>query len=173
MPASTSAYARPMNPLADVAPAFVEMAHRIVWCSAATVDRAGRPRTRVLHPIWEWDGTTLTGWIATSPLSPKARDLEATPALALTYWTTTHDTCSASCDATWEDSEEERRAGWDRFVNAPAPVGYDPSIIPPWTDPQAPAFGILRIEPYELRVMAGTVMLEGKGEPLRWRATPS
>jgi hypothetical protein len=26
------------NELVEVAPAFVEMAHRIVWCSAATVE---------------------------------------------------------------------------------------------------------------------------------------
>ena len=158
-----------MNALAEVAPAFVDMAHQIVWCSAATVDRAGRPRTRVLHPIWQWDGTTLTGWIATSPLSPKAGDLAKNPALALTYWTPSHDTCSASCDAEWEDSEEQRVEGWRRFAEGPAPVGYDPSIIPPWTSPTAPAFGILRLEPYELRVLPGSVMLRGEGQPLRWR----
>ena len=41
--------------LACVAPAFVELAHRIVWGTVATVDPEGRPRTRILHPIWEWD----------------------------------------------------------------------------------------------------------------------
>jgi hypothetical protein len=46
-----------------VAPAFVEMAHRIVWAPAATIDRAGRPTTRVLHPIWEWTGSELVGWL--------------------------------------------------------------------------------------------------------------
>jgi hypothetical protein len=30
-----------MHELTQVAPAFVEMAHRIVWCSAATVDTKG------------------------------------------------------------------------------------------------------------------------------------
>ena len=33
-----------MNNLTEIGPAFVEMAHRIVWCSAATVDARGRPR---------------------------------------------------------------------------------------------------------------------------------
>ena len=45
-----------MNDLKDTGPAFLEMAHRIVWASAATVDAKGRPRSRVLHPIWQWDG---------------------------------------------------------------------------------------------------------------------
>jgi hypothetical protein len=48
-----------MHDLALVAPAFVEMAHRIVWASAATVDKHGRPRSRILHPIWQWDGARL------------------------------------------------------------------------------------------------------------------
>src|SRR5262245_61355308 len=52
------------------------MAHRIVWASAATVDRHGRPRSRVLHPIWLWDGTELSGWIATVPTPIKRGDLE-------------------------------------------------------------------------------------------------
>lgn len=156
--------------LADVAPAFVSMAHTIVWCSAATVDRSGRPRSRVLHPIWEWDGAALIGWIATSPSSPKAADLASTPALALTYWAPSHDTCSASCRATWAASAEERAAGWDRFANGPAPVGYDPAIVPGWDRPTSAAFGILRLEPYELRVMPGSVMLRGEGERLAWRA---
>ena len=119
-----------MDPLAEVAPAFVEMAHRIVWCTTATTGADGRPHTRVLHPIWEWDGTTLTGWIATSPLSPKARDLARVPAVALTYWAPTHDTCTAECDAEFEDGPAERQAGWDRFANGPAPVGYDPRDHP-------------------------------------------
>ena len=55
--------------LEDVAPGFVEMAHRIVWATTATVDTAGNPSTRILHPVWEWDGLALTGWIATSPKS--------------------------------------------------------------------------------------------------------
>lgn len=159
-----------MTDLSTAAPAFVEMAHRIVWCTVATTHADGTPRTRVLHPIWEWDGTTLTGWIATSPLSPKAADLAAQPAVSLTYWDATHDTCTADCDTAWETSDEERCAGWDRFSEAPSPVGYDPSIIPPWTDPTVPAFGILRLTPRRLRVMPGSVLLAGTGDVLTWHA---
>jgi hypothetical protein len=49
-------------------------------------------------------------------------------------------------------------------------VGYDPSIIPPWTSAAAEAFGILRLAPTRLRVMPGSVMLQGKGELLTWHA---
>ena len=159
-----------MSTLETTAPVFVTMAHRIVWCSVATVDASGKPRTRVLHPVWEWDGQALTGWIATSPLSPKAKDLAQHPQVSLTYWATNHDTCTADCDTSWDDSPEAQQEGWDRFKNAPAPVGYDPSIIPPWTAPDVPAFGVLRLRPYRLRVMPGTLMMAGKGELHTWRA---
>ena len=61
-----------MTSLDRIAPPFIEMAHSIVWASVATVDADSRPRTRILHPFWEWDGTDLFGWIATVP-SPVKR----------------------------------------------------------------------------------------------------
>lgn len=157
-----------MTALETIAPAFIEMAHRIVWCAVATTDLHGRPATRVLHPIWEWDGTELTGWIATSPQSPKAKHLHQTPSISLTYWAPSHDTCTADCDTVWDTTPELRAAGWDRFKNGPTPVGYDPAIIPQWTSPATPAFGVLRILPRRLRVMPGSLMLTGTGELLTW-----
>jgi hypothetical protein len=159
-----------MHALEIVAPAFVEMAHRIVWSVAATTRRDGRPRTRVLHPIWEWDGASLNGWIATSPNSPKARDIEHMPLVSLTYWHPSQDTCSAECDVRFETSTSERRAGWTRFAEGPEPVGYDPSIIPQWDSPESAEFGVLRLTPRFLRVMPGTLMLQQVGELLTWKA---
>jgi hypothetical protein len=150
--------------LEEIAPAFVEMAHRIVWCSAATVDTRGRPWTRVVHPLWTWDGTALAGIVATDPGSPKRRHLEAHPHVSFTYWTTTHETCSAQCDAELDVSDEGRAAGWAAFAGAPAPVGYDPSMIPRWDSPAAPAFGILRVRPWRLQV------LHAPGQQSTWRA---
>jgi len=159
-----------MSKLETIAPAFVEMAHRIVWASAATVDRRGRPRSRVLHPIWEWDGAKLTGWIATGPTPIKLADLAASPHLSLNYWAPSQDTCVAECRAAWHFEESTRRRVWDLFKHAPAPVGYDPAVIPFWKDgPMSPAFAVLRLEPYRLRVMPGTVLLGGGGELLTWR----
>lgn len=160
-----------VDDLDAVAPAFVEMAHRIVWCVAGTVDTDGHPTTRVLHPVWEWDGEQLTGWIATSPLSPKAEHLERAPWISLTYWSPDQDTCTADCATTWDDTPELRRAGWQRFVDAPEPVGYDPSIIPGWSSPDEPAFGVLRVQPHRLRLMPGSLLMRGEGELLRWHAS--
>ena len=159
-----------MSELERVAPAFVEMAHRIVWGVTATVGADGRPRTRVLHPIWEWDGERLTGWIATSPRSPKAADLAHQPEVSITYWAPDQDTCTVDAHAVWELELEQKRAGWARFAEGPPPVGYDPSIIPGWDGPESDAFGILRLEPRWLRVLPGTLLIRGEGELLTWRA---
>jgi len=63
---------------------------------------------------------------------------------------------------------DAKRAGWRRFEEGPAPVGYDPRVVPQWTSPEAPAFGILRLEPHRLRVMPGSLMTTGIGELLTW-----
>lgn len=142
-----------MTNLADVAPPFIEMAHRIVWCTVATVDAKGKPRTRILHPIWEWDGASLVGWIATGATSLKTKHLAHTPQVSLTYWTTNHDTCSAEADASMHTDDETCTWLWNRYTDAPDPVGYDPAIIPPWSGgPTSPEFAAMRLEPVRLFV---------------------
>ncbi|MFN8475857.1 MAG: pyridoxamine 5'-phosphate oxidase family protein [Anaerolineae bacterium] len=160
-----------MDSLAEVAPAFVEMAHGIVWCSAATVDSHGRPRSRILHPIWAWDGDKLVGWVATRPNSVKRSHIAASPYASLNYWTPSHDTCVAECRATWAFDEDTRRMVWDLFLHGPPPVGYDPSIVPGWNSPTADAFAALRLDPWRLRVFPGTVLLGQGGRVLAWQAS--
>jgi hypothetical protein len=158
-----------MAALADVAPAFVEMAHRIVWASAATVDSKGRPRQRILHPIWLWDGDKLEGWIATGPTPVKRADLERSANMSLNYWAPGHDTCTADCRTQWAFDDETRTMVWNLFKDGPQPVGYDPSIVPVWTSPTADTFAALHLEPYRLRVFPGTALLGQGGDVLGWR----
>jgi hypothetical protein len=140
------------NTLVDTAPAFVEMAHQIVWCSAATVDAHRRPRSRILHPIWQWDGHDLVGWIATSPTAIKRAHFKVSPYISINYWSPSQDTCV-----------------WDLFLNAPEPLGYEPSIIPAWKSPTSEAFAVLRLEPWRLRVFPGSVFRRQGGAVLNWR----
>jgi hypothetical protein len=157
-----------MSTLTETAPAFVAMAHRIVWCSVATVAPDGRPRSRVLHPLWEWDGENLVGWIATGPTPLKRSHLDHSPFVSCNYWAPDQDTCVAECRATWIVDDDGRQALWDRFVQAPEPVGYDLSIFPAWSEgPLAPAFAGLLLEPWHLRVFPAAV-LQGGGEVLTW-----
>jgi hypothetical protein len=159
-----------MTGLSEIAPAFVEMAHRIVWCTAATVDRRGRPRSRILHPLWSFDGETLSGVIATSPTPTKRAHLEASPHISLNYWAPSQDTCVAECRVDWALDDATRVRVWNAFKHAPAPVGFDPAVILPWKGgPTSAAFAVLRLEPWRLRVMPGSLMLGGGGEIMVWR----
>ncbi len=159
-----------MSELSDVAPNFVAMAHEIVWCTVATVDHQGRPRTRILHPLWEWNGTAITGWIATGPTPTKRSHLAHSPYVSCSYWTDNHDTCTAECRAVWHYDDETCVAVWNKFKNAPPPVGYDPGIVPAWTSPTAEGFAVLQLEPWRLRVFPGTFLLTAgtEGEVLVW-----
>ena len=158
-----------MQTLKETAPAFVEMAHSIVWASVATVDGKGRPRSRILHPIWQWDGEQLIGWIATGPTPIKRAHLKASPYVSLNYWTPKQDTCVAECQASWAIDDETRTMVWNLFLNTPEPVGYNPTLIPAWTSPTVDAFAVLKLEPWRLRVFPGSVMMGQGGEVLNWR----
>lgn len=158
-----------MTDLSSIAPRFVEMAHRIVWASVATVGKGQIPRSRVLHPIWEWDGTSLVGWIATSPTPIKRAHLANSPYASVNYWAPSQDTCTAECRARLELDLPTRRRVWDLFANGPEPVGYDPKLIPQWTSPDVESFAALRLEPWRLRVFPGTLLLQRKGELLEWK----
>lgn len=156
--------------LADAAPVFIEIAHRIVWATVATVDPQGRPWTRVLHPFWELDGERLSGWIATGPTPLKQAHLSANPYVSLTYWDLSHDTANVHCRASLHTDDETRTAVWERFRTAPEPVGYDPTIVPGWDSPLAPGFAALRLEPWRLHVRPAAVLLEGRTDQvMRWR----
>ena len=158
-----------MSTLAETAPAFVSMAHQIVWCSAATVDAGGRPRSRVLHPIWEWDGSRLTGWIATGPTPLKRAHLDAHPFISCNYWAPSQDTCVAECGAEWCFDDETRQRVWKLFVDGPEPVGSDPSMIPGWDSATVEGFAALKLDPWRLRVMPGSVLMTGQGDVLVWQ----
>ncbi len=162
-----------MTEIGKVAPAFITMAHRIVWCTAATVGPDNRPRSRILHPIWEWDGETLKGWIATGPTPLKLRHLEHSPYISLNYWAPDQDTCVAECHAQWHRDDETCTRIWNLYRDAPAPVGYDPSIIPNWQTPTDDSFAVLGLSAWRLRVFPGTVLMGQGGEVLTWTDTLS
>jgi hypothetical protein len=109
--------------------------------------------------------------VATSPTPMKRAHLERTPFVSVGYWWPEHDVATAECRASWAFDDETRQWIWDRFREAPPPLGYDPAIIPPWRDgPLSPAFAALRLDPWRLRVLPGTAMGGGPGKVLNWRA---
>ncbi|MGE3073123.1 MAG: pyridoxamine 5'-phosphate oxidase family protein [Dehalococcoidia bacterium] len=147
----------------ELQPDFSRITNRIVWCTVTTVDAKGRPRARILHPVW--DGTT--GWIATGRQSFKAKHLERNPYVSLSYWDQEHEQVYAECKATWADSQETKNEVWDLVKNAPPPVGYDPGLF--WQQgPTDPNFGALRLDPWRIEVYGLRDMMQGKPSRV-WR----
>lgn len=123
---------------AEIEAEFMERVKRIAWCTVATVDTQGRPRSRILHPNWE--GTT--GWICTGRHTLKTKHLAANPYVSLSYWDQKHRNVYVDAFAEWEDDPAAKRRIWDLFKSNPFPYGYDPAIVPGWTTADAPGFGI-------------------------------
>lgn len=133
---------RTIGDFAEIEHEFVQRAHAAVWCNVATVDSQGRPRSRVLHPIWEG----ATGWIATGPNTLKGKHLAANPFVSLAYIADPFKPVYAECRATWEGDAAAKQRVWDLFKGAPEPLGYDPGLI--WPSASAPSFGVLRLAPW-------------------------
>jgi hypothetical protein len=146
---------------------FVTIAHRIVWCTVATVDRRGRPRSRILHPYWEQVDGGLVGWITTRPTALKRAHLAHSPHVSCSYWDPAHDIAVAECRAAWVEDAATKRRVWDLFRAAPPPLGHDPAAL--WPDgPETSDAGVLRLEPWRLR--AGEAAALAAGRPaLTWR----
>jgi len=149
--------------LDDIRQEFLERVFRVVWCSAATVDSHGRPRSRILHPYWEGDANGgLIGWIATVPTSPKAKHLAAKPYMSLAYVAEMNKPVYAECRAEWVDDLAVKQRVHDLFLNAPAPMGYD--TVPIFGGIDSPRYGILKLTPYQVEVSTFP------GEHTVWRA---
>jgi hypothetical protein len=155
-------------PSVELLDTFVATAHRIVWCTVATVDRRGRPRSRVLHPYWERTGDGLIGWIVTRRSPLKTAHLARTPYVSCSYWDASHDVAIADCRAEWEDDAGARAHAWELFAAAPEPLGYDFHQVWPG-GPDAPGSAALRLDPWRLQT-AGALTV---ATPKAWRARES
>jgi hypothetical protein len=155
------------TPPATVVEAFVAIAHRVVWCTLATVDRQGRPRSRVVHPIWERTGDGLVGWLISRPTPLRRAHLAANPFVSCSYWDPAHDIAVAESRAAWVTAPAAREHAWACFRAAPPPLGYDPATIWP-AGLEDPAAGVILLEPWRLKAAAAARL--AAGEPAHvWR----
>jgi general stress protein 26 len=148
---------------AEIEKDFNDRVARIAWCTVSTVDLRGRPRSRILHPIWE--GTT--GWIATGRQSHKAKHLSKNPYVSLSYWDPQHQQVYVDAKAEWADDAADKRRIWELYKSTPPPLGYDPGII--WQGgPDDPTFGLLKLTPWRIELSALSDLPAGK-PPRVWR----
>src|SRR5690349_15898415 len=100
----------------------------VVWCSMATVGPDGAPRTRVVHPIWDWDAGV--GWITSRATPLRRRHLEHHPGTSLLYWSPAQSVAVLDCAASWVPPQG-KQAVWDRCRAEPPPMGFDPATMFP------------------------------------------
>ncbi|WP_119726630.1 pyridoxamine 5'-phosphate oxidase family protein [Thermomonospora amylolytica] len=137
----------------------------IVYATMTTVDGKGRPRARVLIPVWETvDGRPL-GWLATYKTPVKAAHLAGNPHAAFSYWSPRQNAVSVDTVAEWVDDLETKRHVWNLYVRTSPPgAGYDPGRF--WRGgPSDPELHVLRLEPWRVQVIRGAD-LQGR----IWRA---
>lgn len=125
---------------------FIEKVHRMVWCNVATIDTQGRPRSRILHPIWESD----TGWIATGRHTLKARHIENNPHVSLAYIADVFKPVYVDCSAEWVDEQGQKERLWNLLKETPQPLGYDPGLF--WKGVEDPEYGLLKLTPWRIEL---------------------
>ena len=142
---------------------FIKRVHTMIWCNVATVDRRGRPRSRILHPIWE----ASTGWILTHRNSHKSKHLAHNPYVSLAYITDIHKPVYADCVATWVDDITQKQRVWELFRDTPPPLGFDPAQD--FVSPEHAKFGLLRLTPWRITLVTFPAESHETGQRI-WRS---
>jgi general stress protein 26 len=142
---------------AEIQAEFMERIQKAVYCSVATVDRQGRPRSRIMHVVW--DGAV--GWVITRPDSHKAKHLERNPFVSLAYIQDSRKPVYVDAAAGWVAEEGEKERIWKLHQTIPPPLGFDPQ--PHYGSTAHPFYGLLRFDPW--RIELGNL----GGEAVIWR----
>ena len=135
-----------ISTFAQIEQEFMERVSAIVWCNAATVDAEQRPRSRVIHPIWEG----VTGWFTTEPCSTKVKQLTANPFVSLAYIAEPARPLYIECRAVWQNDPATRQRIWDLYKSIPEPLGFNLAIS--WGHVDNPAYGIMRLDPWRIEM---------------------
>jgi uncharacterized pyridoxamine 5'-phosphate oxidase family protein len=130
----------------DIQEEFMARVSQAVYCTMATVDRKNRPRTRLMHPIWEG----YTGWILSWPGSHKSKHLARNPAVSLAYAAKIEQPVYVEGVAEWITAVEEQQRVWDLHRMTPPPLGFDPAEG--YGTITHRYFGVLRITPWRIEL---------------------
>lgn len=134
---------------AELQPEFLARINQAVYCNMATVDLQGRPRSRVMHPVWE----DAIGWVISWPESPKASHLKRNPHVSLAYFC--HDSRKPvyiEAAAEWVTDRTEQQRVWAYYKTVPPPMGFDPE--PHYGSIDHPLFGLLKFTPWRIQLSA-------------------
>jgi hypothetical protein len=148
---------------------FLQYTGEIVWCTATTVDAKGRPRSRILHPIWQVIDDRPVGWVVTGKTPIKTGHLAANPHMACSYWSPAQHTVAIDCLASWVEDAATRRHIFDLFMTTPPPLGYDLNGFGA-AGPASETFTPLRLDPWRVQITRFDGWF-GNRTPRIWRAS--
>lgn len=144
----------------------------IVYATMTTVDRRGRPRSRVLIAVWELDGDRPVGWLATFKTPVKAAHIAQNPHVTMSYWSPRQDVVSIDSVAAWIDDPQVEQRVWELYRRGSPPrVGYDPQRFWP-AGPASIDFHVLRLDPWRVQVLRGRELADGT-PPRIWQEASS
>jgi general stress protein 26 len=133
-----------ISDFAEIEAFFTERVQKMIWCNVATIDRQNRPRSRIVHPLWE--GTT--GWITTRRNSHKATHLAYNPYISLAYVSDVARPLYIDCRTEWIEDLSEKQRIWQLCLETPAPLGFDPAPI--YKSVDHPGFAVLKLLPWRI-----------------------
>jgi general stress protein 26 len=134
------------NDFDAIAPEFDRRVRAMVYCSLATIDAEGRPRTRVIHPIW--DGAT--GWVTSEARTAKVKQIAANPAVSLAYIAEPFKPVFVECRAAVQNDSATRQRVWDLYCRTPPPYGADMTEV--WGELESPRYCVLRLDPWQIEL---------------------
>lgn len=126
---------------------FLVYVNQYVYCNMATIDTQNRPRSRIVHPVWEGS----TGWIISWQATLKSKHIANNPYVSLSYFC--HDKAYPiyiECTVRWEDNRDEMWRVWEYYKVAPKPMGFDPE--PHFGDIDHEHFGLLKLIPWRIEL---------------------
>lgn len=130
---------------AEIEQQFLDYVNTYVYCNMATVDAKGRPRSRIMHPVWEG----AIGWNISWRASLKSKHLVQNPHVSLSYFC--HDKSYPiyiDCTAEWVMDRDEMWRVWNYYKVARQPMGFDPE--PHYGNIDHEHFGLLKFRPYRI-----------------------
>jgi hypothetical protein len=130
---------------------FFAITDEIIWCTLATVDRLGRPRSRMMHVAWAVEEDVPAGWITTRRTPLLTAHLARNAFVSCSYWTPTHRVVYADCRASWVEDAASKERSWNVMAPKALRLGFDPYAAWPG-GPTDPTFEVLRLDPWRIQV---------------------
>ena len=144
----------------DMQAEFMNRTQHAVYCNVATVDLKNRPRSRVMHVVW--DGPI--GWVITWPESHKPRHLDNNPYVSFTYMSNPYKPVYIDYRSHWQQEISEKQRIWELHKTLPPPLRFDPT--PHYGTIDHKYYGLLWFTPWRIE------LAELERESLIWRPGP-